>query len=56
MTIGEVAEMVNIPVNTLRYWRHRGRGPHGARVEGRLLYREEDVRAWVDQAFERGAA
>lgn len=56
MTIGQVAEMVNIPVNTLRYWRHRGRGPHGARIEGRLLYREEDVLAWVDQAFDRGAA
>lgn len=56
MTISDVAEMVNIPVNTLRYWRQRGRGPTGARIEGRLLYREQDVMAWVNNAFERGTA
>lgn len=27
MTIGEVAELLRVPVATLRYWRHLGAGP-----------------------------
>jgi DNA-binding transcriptional MerR regulator len=58
MTINDVSELLRVPVGTLRYWRHRNLGPKGAKLPGtgRLMYREEDVKAWVNQAFESGAA
>ena len=32
LTIAEVADVVRVPVATLRYWRHLGTGPHSFRV------------------------
>lgn len=52
LTIDEVAKQTRVPVNTLRYWRHCGIGPKAARIGRRLVYREADVRAWIDQQFE----
>jgi predicted DNA-binding transcriptional regulator AlpA len=56
LTLEEAALLMRQPVNTLRYWRHIGKGPRSARLGARIMYRESDVAAWVDQAFERGAA
>jgi DNA-binding transcriptional MerR regulator len=47
----EVAERVRRPVATLRYWRAMGIGPKGAKIGGRVLYRESDVEAWIDEQF-----
>ncbi len=30
LTIGEVADIVRVPIATLRYWRHLGTGPHSS--------------------------
>jgi predicted DNA-binding transcriptional regulator AlpA len=38
-------------VATVRYWRFQGTGPKGANVGGRVLYRESDVDAWINQQF-----
>lgn len=54
MTIQEVSELTSIPVATLRYWRHKGLGPKGAKLGGKLMFRRDDVDEWVNQAFERG--
>jgi len=43
LTTPEVAERARTTVSTVRYWRHTGQGPHGARVGRRVLYREDDV-------------
>lgn len=53
LRIEEVSEMTGIPSATLRYWRHTGeRGPKSANLGGRrVVYREEDVIAWVDERF-----
>lgn len=51
LRIGEVAKMTGIPVATLRYWRHRGTGPNSAKLGRAIVYREEDVIAWVDEQF-----
>ena len=51
MTQAEVAERLRRPVATLRFWRTRGLGPKGARVGGRVLYRESDVEKWIDEQF-----
>jgi predicted DNA-binding transcriptional regulator AlpA len=53
----EVAEMTGVPEATLRFWRstHQG-GPPSARLGRRIVYREEDVTAWIDAQFAKAAA
>jgi excisionase family DNA binding protein len=48
LTIAEAAELLRAPVATLRYWRHLGTGPRSFRLGRRVLYRSDDLRAWVD--------
>ena len=48
LTIGEAAEVLRAPVATLRYWRHLGTGPHSFRVGRRVVYRRDDLDAWVE--------
>lgn len=49
LTTSEVAELVRAPESTVRYWRHCGRGPHSFRVGRRVVYRPEDVEAWLEE-------
>ena len=56
LTITEAAELLRAPVATLRYWRHLGTGPRSFRLGRRVLYRRDDLQAWVDQQLGRGAA
>ena len=51
LTVAEVADRLRRPVATVRYWRATGTGPRSARVGGRVLYRESDVRTWVEAQF-----
>ena len=55
LSIDEVAEMLRVPVGTLRYWRHLGAGPHSFKVGRWVRYRRGDVRAWIN-AKRRGSA
>jgi DNA-binding transcriptional MerR regulator len=48
LTIAEAADLVRAPVATLRYWRHRDIGPRSFRLGRRVLYRREDLSAWID--------
>ena len=48
LTISEAAEVLRAPVATLRYWRHLGTGPHSFRLGRRVLYRRDDLDAWVE--------
>ncbi len=48
LTITEAAELLRAPVATLRYWRHLGTGPASFRLGRRVLYRREDLNAWID--------
>ena len=48
LTIAEAALLLRAPVATLRYWRHLGTGPHSFRLGRRVLYRREDLHAWID--------
>lgn len=52
LTTEEVATYARTSVDTVRYWRTKGIGPHGARVGRRILYRRSDVEAWVHARFE----
>jgi predicted DNA-binding transcriptional regulator AlpA len=55
LSTAEVSDRLGIPEATLRYWRHRGdAGPRCGRLPGtrRVVYREADVLAWINAAFE----
>lgn len=56
LTAAEVAEMLRTPVETVRYWRHVGKGPASFKVGRRVLYAVEDVDAWLAEARLAGAA
>ena len=48
LTIAEAALLLRAPVATLRYWRHLGTGPRSFRLGRRVLYRRDDLHAWID--------
>jgi excisionase family DNA binding protein len=50
----EVAALLRVPAETLRYWRHIGRGPRSFKVGRRVLYARSDVETFIAQA--RGEA
>lgn len=52
MTMEEVSAETRIPVNTLRFYRHKGMGPRFAKLGGRLMAKREDVEKWINDAFE----
>ena len=49
LTITEAAGLLRAPVATLRYWRHLGTGPRSFRLGRRVLYRTDDLHAWIAQ-------
>ena len=49
LTITEAADLLRAPVATLRYWRHLGTGPRSFRLGRRVLYRTDDLHAWIAQ-------
>ncbi len=55
LTITEVAAMTRLPEATLRWFRHEGtKGPKSAKLGRRVVYRESDVVAWIENAFADG--
>lgn len=54
LTIDEAAEILRRPPATLRYWRATHTGPPSARVMGRVMYREDELRAWIEAQFDGG--
>ena len=55
LTTTEVAEMTRLPEATIRWFRHAGKGPRSARLGRRVVYRESDVLAWIENAFAEDA-
>lgn len=49
LTTEEAAAVLRTPTETLRYWRYVGKGPKSFKVGRRVLYDEDDVRAWLDE-------
>lgn len=52
LRLPEVAALTGIPEATLRFYRHEKRGPKSAKLGRRVVYRESDVVAWIDEQFE----
>ncbi len=49
LTIAEVADLVRVPVATLRYWRHLGTGPHSFRIGRSVRYWRTEVDALLQR-------
>lgn len=47
MTTGEVASLTRTPAETVRYWRHVGKGPKSFKLGRRVLYDRKDVLDWI---------
>lgn len=47
MTTAELAELCRTSPDTVRYWRHVGRGPESFKVGRRVLYPAASVEAWL---------
>lgn len=56
LTTEEVAERFRTTPETVRYWRHVGKGPQSFKFGRRVLYALEDVEAWEREARLAGAA
>ena len=49
----QAAELLNVPVGTLRWWRHLGdAGPKSFTLGSRkVMYRRSDVIAWIERQY-----
>lgn len=53
LTTSETAELLHVPVATLRWWRHVGTGPKSFKLGARkVMYRRADVLGWLETQYE----
>lgn len=46
----EVADLCRTSPESVRFWRHTGKGPRSFKVGRRVLYKAEDVEAFLEDA------
>ncbi|MDQ2782708.1 MAG: helix-turn-helix domain-containing protein [Actinomycetota bacterium] len=56
LTTEEVAKLLRTPTETVRYWRHVGKGPRSFKLGRRVLYAASDVSAFLEDARRVGSA
>ena len=49
MDVAELAEIMDVPVATVRTWLQRGQGPRFVRVGRTLRFSSADVMAWLGE-------
>lgn len=49
LTLSEVAAILRVPVNTLRWWRQRGDGPAFFKIGRHLVTTIGDLRTWIEE-------
>lgn len=54
-TVQDVAQYLQVPVQTLYFWRTQGTGPRARKIGKYLRYRPDDVARWLDE-LDDGAA
>ena len=55
LTEHDLARLTRLSLATLRRWRLLGKGPRYAKLGARILYREEDVLAFIEQNLRGGS-
>jgi excisionase family DNA binding protein len=48
LSIQEVADWLDVSVETVRFWRANRSGPRGIRVGRHIRYRPSDVELWLE--------
>lgn len=56
LTTAELSVRTVTPIETLRYWRHIGKGPRSVKYGRRVLYPIEDLEAWERDARQLSVA
>jgi excisionase family DNA binding protein len=56
ITTAELAQLVRTSEETVRYWRHVGKGPRGTKVGRRVLYERAEVQSWLRELGAQEAA
>lgn len=51
MTVEDIHKETGIPKDTIRWWRHVGRGPVTFKLGRRVMCRREDFEAWLSDAY-----
>jgi predicted DNA-binding transcriptional regulator AlpA len=51
LTLDEVSGLTHIPIATLRWYRAKRIGPRTFRLGGRVMAREDDVEAWIEEQY-----
>jgi excisionase family DNA binding protein len=54
LTITEAAQLLRVPVATLRWWRHKGIGPRSFKMGRHVLYRHIDLEAFIEERLPLG--
>lgn len=54
LTLSEVAEILKVPVNTLRWWRQLGTGPEFFKIGRHLVTTVGDVRRFIREQRRAG--
>lgn len=49
LTLKEVSSRTRIPLNTLRWLRHRGEGPPTWKLGRKVVAYEDELEAWLEQ-------
>ncbi|MFO7548014.1 MAG: helix-turn-helix domain-containing protein [Acidimicrobiia bacterium] len=49
LSVGELADYLEVPVKTIYTWRHHNTGPQGFKVGKHLRFRWRDVQTWIAQ-------
>ena len=52
VSIGDLADELNVPVTTVYQWRSRGHGPRGAKFGRHVRFRRSDIDAWITQRLD----
>ena len=48
LTLAEVAAILRVPVNTVRWWRQLGEGPTFFKIGRHLVITVGDLKAWIE--------
>lgn len=56
LTTDEVAAIFRTSPETVRYWRHVGKGPDSFKVGRRVLYAREDVERYIREERQKAGA
>lgn len=56
LTTTEVATLARTSPETVRYWRHVGKGPKSFKLGRKVLYSVEDVTSWIESQKKESTA